>query len=134
MSRSRIFHSYKDIYAGKKVSYAQFLRSSRREGSLSCLNTGPRIPRLTRKSSPFCRPFRQGLIPRGAHLTANISLSVCWVNVRRMGRSMVLRVKDNNPIGTQKTISLDFDKEQAHEGRQGNNMITFNFQSPPLPG
>ena len=29
----------------------------------------------------------------------------------RMGRLMVPRVKDNNPIGTQKTVSLDFDEE-----------------------
>ena len=34
---------------------------------------------------------------------------------------MVLRVKNNNPLGTQKTISLDFDEECAREGRQGNN-------------
>ena len=30
------------------------------------------------------------------------------------------RLKDNNPLGTQKTVSLDFDKEWAREGRQGN--------------
>ena len=32
---------------------------------------------------------------------------------------MVLRVKDNNPLGTQMTVSLDFDEEQAREGHQG---------------
>ena len=32
---------------------------------------------------------------------------------------MVPRVKDNNPPGTQKTVSLDFDDEFAREGRQG---------------
>ena len=30
---------------------------------------------------------------------------------RRMGRYMVLRVKDNNPLGTVKTLSLDFNEE-----------------------
>ena len=30
-------------------------------------------------------------------------------NVRRMRRKMVPRVKDSNPLGTQKTVSLDFD-------------------------
>ena len=44
---------------------------------------------------------------------------------------MVPRVKDNNPLGTQKTVSLDFDEEQAREGRQGNinisKLITFNY-------
>ena len=43
---------------------------------------------------------------------------------------MVPRVKDNYPLGTQKTVSLDFDEEQAHEGRQGDfkisKLITFN--------
>ena len=34
---------------------------------------------------------------------------------------MVPRVKDNNPIGTQKTVSQDFDEEKAARGgRQGN--------------
>ena len=33
---------------------------------------------------------------------------------------MVPRVKDNNPLGTQKTVSLDFDEELARECRQGN--------------
>ena len=28
-------------------------------------------------------------------------------------------VKDNNPLGTQKTVSIDFEKEWAREGRQG---------------
>ena len=37
-----------------------------------------------------------------------------------MGRYMVPRVKDNNPLGTQKTVLLDFDEELAREGRQGN--------------
>ena len=36
--------------------------------------------------------------------------------VRRMGRLMVPRVKYNNPLGTQKTISLDYE-EFAREGR-----------------
>ena len=43
---------------------------------------------------------------------------------------MVPRVKDNKPLGTQKTVSLDFDEEKAREGRQGNfkisKLITFN--------
>ena len=26
---------------------------------------------------------------------------------------------DKNPLGTQKTVPLDFDEEKAHEGRQG---------------
>ena len=30
------------------------------------------------------------------------------------------RVKDNNPLGTQKIVLLDFDEEKAREGRQGN--------------
>ena len=38
--------------------------------------------------------------------------------------------KDSNPLGTQKTVSLDFDEEQAREGRHGNfkisKLITFN--------
>ena len=42
---------------------------------------------------------------------------------------MVPRVKDN-PLSTQKTVSLDFYETQAREGRQGNfkmlNLITFN--------
>ena len=44
---------------------------------------------------------------------------------------MVLRVKDNNPLGTQKTVSLDFDEEYAREGREENfkisKLITFNL-------
>ena len=36
---------------------------------------------------------------------------------------MVPRVKDNNPLGTQKTVSLDFE-EEACEGRQGNFKIS----------
>ena len=38
--------------------------------------------------------------------------------------------KDSNPFGKQKTVSLDFDEEQAREGRHGNfkisKLITFN--------
>ena len=38
--------------------------------------------------------------------------------------------KDNNPLGTQKTVSLDFHEEQAREDSQGNfkisKQITFN--------
>ena len=37
---------------------------------------------------------------------------------------MVPRVQDNNPLGTQKTISVDFVEEQAREGRQGNFKIS----------
>ena len=44
---------------------------------------------------------------------------------------MVPRVKDNNPLGTQKIVSLDFDEEEARGGRQGNfkisKLITFNW-------
>lgn len=43
------------------------------------------------------------------------------MSVGCMGRSMVLRVKDNNPIGTQTTVSLDF---EAREGRQGSLKIS----------
>ena len=43
---------------------------------------------------------------------------------------MVPRVKDNNPLVTQKTVSLDFEEEKAREGRQGNfkisKLIIFN--------
>ena len=43
---------------------------------------------------------------------------------------MVPRVKDNYPLGTEKTVSLDFEEELAREGRQGNfkfsKLITFN--------
>ena len=41
------------------------------------------------------------------------------VYVRRLGGSMVRRFKDNNPLGTQKIVSLDFDKEWARVGHQG---------------
>ena len=48
-----------------------------------------------------------------------------------MRRKMVLRVKDSNPLGTQKTVSLDFDEEYARESRQGNfkisKLITYNY-------
>ena len=37
-----------------------------------------------------------------------------------MGREMVPRVKDNNPLGTQRTVSLDFDGGLTREGHQGN--------------
>ena len=37
---------------------------------------------------------------------------------------MVPHVKDNNPFGTQKTISLDFEKEYTKEGPQGNFNIS----------
>ena len=37
---------------------------------------------------------------------------------------MVPCVKDNNPLGTQKTVSLDFEEEKAHEGHQGNFKIS----------
>ena len=37
---------------------------------------------------------------------------------------MVSRVKDNNPFGTQETVSLDFDEEKIREGRQGNFKIS----------
>ena len=33
---------------------------------------------------------------------------------------MVSNVKDNNPLGMQKTVSLDFIEEQVREGRRGN--------------
>ena len=33
---------------------------------------------------------------------------------------MVPHVKDNTPLGTQKTVSLGFDEDYVHEGRQGN--------------
>ena len=36
---------------------------------------------------------------------------------------MVSHVKDNNPLGTRKTVSLDFDEELAREDRQGNLKI-----------
>ena len=43
---------------------------------------------------------------------------------------MVPHVKDNNPFAPQKTVSLDFDEEQAREGPQGKfkifQLITFN--------
>ena len=43
---------------------------------------------------------------------------------------MVTYVIDNNPLGTQKTVSLDFKKELAYEDRQGNfkilKLITFS--------
>lgn len=35
-----------------------------------------------------------------------------------MGRFMVPSVRDNIPLGTQQKVSLDFEKEWAHEGRQ----------------
>ena len=38
-------------------------------------------------------------------------------NFRRMGRYMVPLVKDNNSLGTQKTVSMDFDEEFVREGR-----------------
>lgn len=31
--------------------------------------------------------------------------------VRRMGRKLLPRVRDNNPIGTQRTVSVDFEEE-----------------------
>ena len=37
---------------------------------------------------------------------------------------MVPHIKDNNPFGMQKTISLDFEKEYANEGPQGNFKIS----------
>ena len=40
------------------------------------------------------------------------------------------RVKDDNPLGTQKTVSMDFDEDYAHESRQENfnisKLITLN--------
>ena len=37
---------------------------------------------------------------------------------------MVPRVKDNNPFGTQKNVSLEVDEEYAGEGRQRNFNIS----------
>ena len=37
--------------------------------------------------------------------------------VLRMGRYMVPRVKDNNLLGIQKAVSMDFGEELAREGR-----------------
>ena len=37
---------------------------------------------------------------------------------------MVPRVKDNNTLGMQKTISLDYNEEWAREGRQRNFKIS----------
>ena len=45
---------------------------------------------------------------------------------------MVPRVKDNNHIGTQKTVSLDFVEKQAREGLQGNFFFQGKFQNGPL--
>ena len=39
---------------------------------------------------------------------------------------MVPRVKDNNPFGTRKTVSLDFDEEKARKGLQ--NFTTDYFK------
>ena len=33
------------------------------------------------------------------------------------------RVKDNNPLGTQKTVSLDFDEKEAREAARGTSKI-----------
>ena len=52
----------------------------------------------------FC--FLQSLKPRNSENSA-----ICIPLFRRMGRYMVPRVKDNNSLCTQKTVSLDFDKE-----------------------
>ena len=44
---------------------------------------------------------------------------------------MVPRVKDDNSLGPEKIISLDFEEEKAREGRHGNflisKLITFNL-------
>ena len=37
---------------------------------------------------------------------------------------MVPRVKDNNPLGTQMTVSLDVAEEKARKGRRGNFKIS----------
>ena len=53
----------------------------------------------------------------------------------RMGHSIVPRVKYNNLLGTQKSVSLDFEEEEACEGRLGNFKIPYPIiTSPPLHG
>ena len=47
-----------------------------------------------------------------------------YIHVHRMGRYMVPRVNDNNPIVAQKTVSLDSDDEKAREVRQGSFKIS----------
>ena len=42
---------------------------------------------------------------------------------------MVLRGKDINPFGTQKTVSMDFDEDKRREGRQGNFKKVLSFNS-----
>ena len=41
--------------------------------------------------------------------------SICHYNSIK-----AISLKDNNALGTQKTVSFDFDKGLAREGRQGN--------------
>ena len=60
----------------------------------------------------------------------SLSMVLVFIFINSPSDRMVPRVKDNNPHGTQKTFSLDFDEEQAREGRQENfkisKLITFN--------
>ena len=67
------------------------------------------------------------------HVTLDNELVILKSLVRRMGRKTVPRVKGNNPgLVTRKIVSLDFEKEWAHEGRQGNvnasKQVTFKYQ------
>ena len=51
-------------------------------------------------------------------------------DVRRMGRYMVPRVKNNNPLGTQNTVSLDFDEEYCRLVRAAKENPKFHKWSP----
>ena len=60
---------------------------------------------------------KQRLVPM---IFEGVIFTLYMFYVRQMGRWMVPRVKDNNPLGTLKTVSLDFEEKLAREGRQGN--------------
>ena len=42
------------------------------------------------------------------------------------------RVKDNNPIGTQKIVSLDFDEKKAREGNFKNRLSNCHYMDEIL--
>ena len=56
-------------------------------------------------------------------LDLSMTLIYLWVAggiLSEFYSQMVFHVKANKPLGTQKTVWLDFDEESAREGRQEN--------------
>ena len=61
------------------------------------------------------------------NLETNVHIANETVGLSSCQTSDRILVKDNSPLATQKTVSLDFDEEQAREVRQGNFKNLTNY-------